>query len=511
MTFLPTQRGSTANTDAEEALLACCILDESQEVIGKCIDAGLTADAFFKPAHQILWEAVKAVHESGGGMDELLIANQLDKTGKLEAVGGYAEVNRLVNRVESTAHFKYQLEIVKEKALQRKLIATATGIVEGIYAGQTPAEIAAKAEALADLGAMAETGRKPESRAAAKLLAKAEALRFNLANPPAEDPWILKLAGVEILHPGNILSIIAPQKSGKSTTQSAIIASLFGLPEADFLGFQGRVPEGQKVIHFDTEQSARDHFAMMVRTLRRARWTNFPAWFSSLHIRRFSSTDRRKIMLSAARKAHKEGGLALLMVDGLVDLLQDFNDVREATGLINDLMEICEETDCAIVSTLHVNPGSQKGKESDKGRGHLGTMLEQKSETILLLKKDIVQGVDHITLATKDARHGGIKEPPVFRWCDQAKMHVSVPLGDGFTAVPSLAQTNADRLAVLARDIFDGWEGGMMPFTMIRERAMQVGSLPSRTAERRINEMLRAGLVTKSTSGHYALNAQGDN
>jgi hypothetical protein len=191
------------------------------------------------------------------------------------------------------------------------------------------------------------------------------------------------------------------------------------------------------------------------------------------------------------------------MVDGLVDLLQDFNDVKEATGLVNDLMEICEETGCAVVSTLHVNPGPQKGKESDKGRGHLGTMLEQKSETILLLKKDMVQGVDHITLATKDARHGGVKEPPTFRWCDEAKMHVSVALGDGFTALPSLASRKADELATLARDIFDGWEGGMMPFSMVRDRTMSAARCARATAERKINDLLRHRLITKTESGHY--------
>jgi hypothetical protein len=511
MTFQPiTQRGSPANLDAEEALLACCILDESGDVIARAVELGITPATFSRPQCGSIFGALTRL---AGPVDEFLLLQQLHTEGQLDFVGGMAEVNRIGNRVQSAALARTYMEAVRDAHTARRLSQSAAAIVEAVKAGQPLAEIAVKAEALADLGASVEPGEKKEPRSVAKLLAKAEALRFDLAKPPVEAPWLLKLCDTEILHPGNILSIIAPQKSGKSTTQSAIIASLFGLPEADFLGFQGRIPEGQKVIHFDTEQSARDHYAMMVRTLRRARWTDFPDWFSSLHVRRFSSTDRRKIMLSAARKADKEGGLALLMVDGLVDLLQDFNDVREATGLINDLMEICEETGCAVVSTLHVNPGSQKGKESDKGRGHLGTMLEQKSETILLLKKDTVQGVDHITLATKDARHGGVKDPPVFHWCDVAKMHVSLPLGEGFTPVPSLAkaQERPDTMATLARDIFDGWKGGAMPYSIIRERAMNAGRCAKSTAERRLNDLLRAGLVSKTDAGLYFLNESGPN
>jgi len=493
---LPTSRGSPANVDAEEALIACCILDESGDVVARAVELGISPASFASSQCSAIFGALTRL---AGPVDDILLCQQLHKEGQLEFVGGPAEVNRVGNRVESTALARTYMEAVRDAYTARRLSQSAAAIVEAVKAGQTLAEIAVKAEALADLGAAVEPGEKREPRSAAKLLAKAEALRFDLAKPPVEAPWLLKLVDTEILHPGNIMSIIAPQKSGKSTTQSAIIASLFGLAGSDFLSFQGRVPEGQRVIHFDTEQSARDHYAMMVRTLRRAAWTDFPAWFSSLHVRRFSSTDRRKIMLSAARKAHKEGGLALLMVDGLVDLLQDFNDVREATGLINDLMEICEETGCAIVSTLHVNPGSQKGKESDKGRGHLGTMLEQKSETILLLKKDQVQGVDHITLATKDARHGGIKQPPVFRWCDQAKMHISVSTGDGFTAVQSLAQVSAaDRLATLCRDAFDDWDGGAMPYSMLHERIMRAANCARTTADKRLNELQRAGLISKN-------------
>lgn len=523
MTRPITERGSPANLDAEEGLLASCILDPA--VIVRAEEHGINEASFFKPAHQLIWSATKAVYVKGNPLDEISLCEELNRrpfgtSTQLDAVGGHAEVNRLTNRIETTAHSLYWVKVVKEKAALRKLVSMATGLVERAYASEDLEALLARGEAsIAELmaeTAKGETDAPPpnpgKARAEAKLLAKAEAFRFDLSKPPHEDPWILKLGGVEILHPGNFLAVIAPQKSGKSTTESAMIGSLFGMEGADYLGFTGRNPEGKGVLHVDTEQSARDHYSMMVRTLRRARYTDFPDWFTSLHVRRFSSEDRRKIVLGAARKMHGQRGLLAVFIDGVVDLLTDFNDIRETTALINDLMSLAEETGCAIICAIHVNPGAHKGKSSDKARGHLGTMLEQKAETIILLDKQTGQdGNDRITISTKDARHGGVKAPPVFTWSDEAKMHVTVSLGEGFTALPSLADRKADQLATLARDIFDGWAGGMMPFSMVRERAMQVGAMPTRTAERRINELMRAGLIIKSDSGHYGLNVQGPN
>jgi hypothetical protein len=507
MTFQPiTERGSPANTDAEEALLACCILDETQEVIGKCLDAGLTADAFFKPAHQIIWEAVKAVHLGGGGMDELLIAHQLEKTRQLEAVGGHAEINRITNLMESTAHFRYQLEIVREKALQRKLITTATGIVEGIYAGQTPAEIAVKTEALADLGAMAETGRKPESRAAAKLLAKMEDFRCDLKKPPVRKPPILKLMGKPVAKKGDLIVFSAPLKAGKSSTVAALMGSQFGTP-GDYLGFESQNPHGEIVLHLMTEESVEDHWDMVHRTAQRASVPDTPDWFHSYHIRRLSSQERREALFSKAYHLAKQGPMRFIILDGVADFVDDVNDQRECKPFVDRLFKMCDELDCVIACTIHTNPAIKQSDQA-KATGWLGTILANKATNVFLLMKD--NDTEVTTITTRAGRHGK-GETSSFKWDNDLRRHASCTLGDGFTAVPSLAQTNADRLAILARDIFDGWQGGAMPYSMIRDRAMNAGRCAKSTAERRLNDLLRAGLVSKTDAGLYFLNESGSN
>lgn len=234
----------------------------------------------------------------------------------------------------------------------------------------------------------------------------------------------------------------------------------------------------------------------MRRSLRRAGLPAFPPWVGSYHLRRFEPRKRLALLLALARREHERNGLRLVIMDGLVDFLRDFNDVGESTDLINKLMELIDETGCCVLPTLHVNPGQKRGESSDKGRGHLGTIFEQKAETILLLKKKQADNKEVISLSTKDARHGlgaGIQ----FAWDEDTKMHLRIR--ENLTPMDGLD----DGMTVLARDAFDGWAGGAMPYTMLVERIEKSSGCSRRTAVRRLNDILAEGLVEKTDGGLY--------
>jgi hypothetical protein len=500
--IIPTSRGSPANLDAEEALLACCILDESQEVIGKCIDAGLTSDAFFKPSHQILWEAVKAVHLTGGGIDEILIANHLsglrafNGSSQLEAVGGHAEINRMTNRVETTAHSRYWLEIVKEKALARRLISQATSIIEGIYQGQTTAEIAVKAEALADLGATVEPGERKETRKTVKLISKMEALRCDLSKPPLRKPPILKLMGKPVAKKGDLVLLSAPLKAGKSSTVAAVMGSQCDTP-GDYLGFESQNPHGETVLHLMTEESVEDHWDMIHRTARRANVLNMPDWFHSYHLRSLSSQDRREFLFAKAYQLAKSNPVRMVLMDGAADFVDDVNDQRECKPFVDRVFKMIDELDCVVVCTIHTNPAIKQSEQA-KATGWLGTILANKATNVFLLMPDEKTGITTIT--TRAGRHGK-GDKSAFKWNDELKRHASVSLGDGFTAVESLTSVSAsDRLAALCRDAFDDWHGTAMPYSLIHERIMQAANVGKTAADNRLKELIRAGLISKNGS-----------
>ena len=236
------------------------------------------------------------------------------------------------------------------------------------------------------------------------------------------------------------------------------------------------------------------------------------------------------MILALARKSHAENGLLAVCIDGVADLLNDFNDVRESTGLITALMALCEETGSALVCTLHVNPGQTKDKPSEKARGHLGTMLEQKATSILLLEKKTDGGQEVTTIKTKDGRHGMAKNPPRFAWSDYAKMHVSLgpsltetgtteqaddlaavskpskkTIPAGGDGVGKLTSEQVARLPILAASVWQGWAGVTMSWEQLCDSVRNLEKCPPWLAKSLASGMVKTGAVEKMGSNAYRL------
>ncbi len=119
-----------SNVDAEAGLLGCCLLEEGEEVLAKCMVARLTPDDFFKPGHQMIFKALCSLHQKNVPPDEITLADELQRMGQLEEAGGYPEMANLTSQIDTTAHSKHWLDIVKEKATRRSIIKAGTILVE---------------------------------------------------------------------------------------------------------------------------------------------------------------------------------------------------------------------------------------------------------------------------------------------------------------------------------------------------------------------------------------------
>ena len=109
-----------SNLDAEQGLLAACIMDTSGEVMGRCAEQAIGADHFYHLNHQIIFEALLDLNADNKVADEILLAEQLESRKQLDQVGGQNALFELTSRIDTTAHATYWLEIVKEKALLRR-------------------------------------------------------------------------------------------------------------------------------------------------------------------------------------------------------------------------------------------------------------------------------------------------------------------------------------------------------------------------------------------------------
>lgn len=124
------------NLEAEEGLLAACLIDGGGDVLTECIEAKITPDYFYKAAHQAIFKALLELYEAGKPVDEIVLIDHIRKNGLEDEVGGLSAIHAIQGRIETPAHAHYFAGIVREKYILRRLIRTSRETIEDCYEQQ---------------------------------------------------------------------------------------------------------------------------------------------------------------------------------------------------------------------------------------------------------------------------------------------------------------------------------------------------------------------------------------
>jgi len=106
--------------------LGSMILD--RETIGDSV-LTLRPDDFYSTAHREIYERLVKLYEKGSQIDLVILKDDLVRGGILDRVGGIDYVISLAEAVPSSANASHYFQIVRDKAVQRRLIAEATEII----------------------------------------------------------------------------------------------------------------------------------------------------------------------------------------------------------------------------------------------------------------------------------------------------------------------------------------------------------------------------------------------
>ncbi|MEJ7808987.1 MAG: replicative DNA helicase [Gemmatimonadaceae bacterium] len=137
-------RRAPFSEDAEQAVIAAMLMD--QDAILRASEH-VDDTMFYREGHRRIFRAMISLSERGDVVDPLTLAEELGRLGELDAVGGKDYIGFLVDAVPTAANVEYHAKIVRERALQRRLIETATAIVTEAYEGKaTSAELLDLAE-----------------------------------------------------------------------------------------------------------------------------------------------------------------------------------------------------------------------------------------------------------------------------------------------------------------------------------------------------------------------------
>lgn len=316
------------------------------------------------------------------------------------------------------------------------------------------------------------------------------ALEIHANDHYSEPLWSLTRNGIGLAPLGNIMAIAAPMKSGKTWLMQIFATAML---RGEFMGFRCPI-EDARVLWFDTEQDRYDTMMILRRIQQLCGWKDTQADNPKLHIYSLRSMDKMdatesvpKNRLMAIRAAVEYYRPTVVLIDGVRDLLDDFNDLKESNDLVQALMEMSADTGCAIWNVLHVNPGS------DKMRGHLGTELQNKVTDIFsVTKKKGADGSVLFDVEQTAARHRDI-DGFTFRIDDSQKY--SVPVLLGYEEAAQAQEGRADEL----REILGKYvpEMGGMTYSSLRKAIRAGEGLSTGKTEALIRDAQNIGVLEK--------------
>ena len=197
------------------------------------------------------------------------------------------------------------------------------------------------------------------------------------ASTPIPEPVpVLSRYGSIIASEGNISAIVGAAKSKKTFLCTALVGAMLRPNGTSAFGI---TPSQSLVLWVDTEQSA-SHTQRVIKRIHRManRPENEPYdRLVTLTLRETEPKERFSILRDAIAYYKPR----LVVVDGISDLMYNSNCIEESDAVVGEMMALSTEYNCHIMNVLHTNPNS------DKARGHIGSTLQRKAETMIYVRK----------------------------------------------------------------------------------------------------------------------------
>lgn len=187
---------------------------------------------------------------------------------------------------------------------------------------------------------------------------------------------VISRYGSIIASEGNISAVVGAAKSKKTFLCTALVGALLRRSEGSMLGI---TPKNIRVLWVDTEQSINHVQRVISRIYSLAGWDPEATYgnLRTLSLREVEPKERVELMVDAIKLFKPK----LVVVDGISDLMYNSNCIEESDAVVGRLMALSTEYNCHIMSVLHTNPNS------DKARGHIGSTLQRKAETMVYVHK----------------------------------------------------------------------------------------------------------------------------
>ena len=315
-------------------------------------------------------------------------------------------------------------------------------------------------------------------------------------NPPDASKSVVAVNGVPLGTQDNLFCITGGEGTGKSNYIAAILAGTLGTERLDAeqtLGLEVTPnPKGLAVLHYDTEQSEAQLHKNLGNTLRRASLTSVPDFYHSLYLASLSRKDRLKLIRESMDLFHhKHGGIHLVVIDGIADLIRSANDETESIAIVDELYRLAGIYNTCIICVLHFVPNGIKL------RGHIGSELQRKAAGILSIEKD--ENPEFSVVKALKVRDGSPLDVPMtlFGWDKALDMHVY----RGEKSKEDKDKRKSNELHAVIRDAFHS--ATRLSYQQLCEILMRELDIKDRTAKKYIAYMKEQGILIQDSQGNY--------
>ena len=311
-------------------------------------------------------------------------------------------------------------------------------------------------------------------------------------NPPEKAQEIISAGDVPLGTQGNILCITGGEGTGKSNYVAALVAGSIR-PEnsqVDTLGINVYPnTQNKAVLLYDTEQSEVQLFKNVSNLLKRAKRSEKPDEFKAFCLTGMSRKERLQAIVQSMDKFHYQyGGIRLVVIDGIADLVHSANDEVESLRVVDELYRLAGIYQTCIICVLHYVPNGLKL------RGHLGSELQRKAAAILSIELDGDATIS-VVKALK-VREGSPLDVPLmlFSWDKEAGMH----LYRGEKPREEKEKRKEKELVSVAREVFD--QQTYITYIDLCEQIQQIMDVKERTAKSYIRFMREKEIIIKDPS-----------
>ena len=315
-------------------------------------------------------------------------------------------------------------------------------------------------------------------------------------NPPDASKSVVAVNGVPLGTQDNLFCITGGEGTGKSNYVAAILAGTLGterLPAEKTLGLEITPnPNGLAVLHYDTEQSEAQLHKNLGKTLQRASLKTMPEFYHSLYLASLSRKDRLKLIRESMDLFHhKHGGIHLVVIDGIADLIRSANDETESIAIVDELYRLAGIYNTCIICVLHFVPNGIKL------RGHIGSELQRKAAGILSIEKD--DNPEYSVVKALKVRDGSPLDVPMvlFGWDKAEDMHVY----RGEKSKEDKEKRKTDELIAVIKEAFRNTI--KLTYQELCEVLMREMEIKERTAKKYIAYMKEQHILAQDASGNY--------